>query len=193
MRITFDPFKAANIGLDLTEIAAELGTNADVSAGLNEVGKRQYTLRFSGKYSIDTLGELVLDWREGRPVLLRDVATVNLVMQDVSSILHQSGERSLALNVSPEPGVNVLEVMAEIKRTVVELQENELKRAGLVMAQSYDETVYINSSINMVRNNLLLGVSLAIVVLWWFLRRFRATLIVAFSHSFCVCCVRSWF
>ncbi|HKJ17379.1 MAG TPA: efflux RND transporter permease subunit [Xanthomonadales bacterium] len=188
VRITFDPFKAANIGLDLTQIAAEFGANADISAGLSEVGKRQYTLRFSGKYSIENLGELVLDWREGRPVLLGDVATVDLVMQDVSSILHQSGSRSLALNVAPEPGVNVLQVMDEIKRTVAELQENELKRAGLVMMQSYDETVYINSSINMVRNNLLLGVTLAIVVLWWFLRRFRATLIVAFSIPLCLLC-----
>lgn len=186
VRITFDPYKAANIGLDLTEIADELGTNSDVSAGINEVGKRQYTLRFSGKYDVENLGELVLAWRQGRPVLLRDVAKVELVMQDVTSVLHQSGRPSLALNISPEPGVNVLEVMAAVKATMADLQANELKRAGLEMMQSYDETVYINSSISMVRNNLLLGVTLAIIVLWWFLRRFRATLIVAFSIPLCL-------
>ena len=182
--ITFDPYKAANIGLDLTRISGEVGANADISAGTNEVGKRRYTLRFSGKYSIDTLGELVLDWRDGRPILLGDVATVDLVMQDVSSLLYQSGDKSLAVNVAPEPGVNVLEVMAAIRETVADLQANELNRAGLVIQQNYDETVYINSSITMVRNNLLLGVTLAIVVLWWFLRRFRATLIVALSIPF---------
>lgn len=186
VRITFDPFKAANIGLDLTQISAELGANADVSAGTSEVGKRQYTLRFSGKYDIDDLGDLVLAWRQGRPVLLRDVATVDLVMQDVTSVLHQSGQPSLAINVVPEPGVNVLEVMADIKATVADLQANELARAGLEISQSYDETVYINSSISMVRNNLLLGMTLAIVVLWWFLRRFRATLIVALAIPLCL-------
>ncbi len=186
VRITFDPFKAANMGLDLTEIAGEVGSNADVSAGSNEVGKRQYTLRFSGKYDIATLGELVLDWRQGRPVLLRDVASVELMMQDVTSVLHQSGARSIALNIIPEPGVNVLEVMAAVKDTMADLQANKLARAGLEMAQSYDETVYINSSISMVRNNLLLGVSLAVIVLWWFLRRFRATLIVALSIPLCL-------
>lgn len=186
VRITFDPFKAANIGLDLTQISAELGANADISAGTNEVGKRQYTLRFSGKYDIENLGDLVLDWRQGRPVLLRDVATVDLVMQDVTSVLHQSGRPSIAVNIIPEPGVNVLEVMADIKATVADLQGNELARAGLEISQSYDETVYINSSISMVRNNLLLGMSLAIVVLWWFLRRFRATLIVALSIPLCL-------
>lgn len=188
VRITFDPYKAANIGLDLTQVAPEFGANADISAGTNEVGKRQYTLRFSGKYDIASLGELVLDWRDGRPIQLGDVATVDLVMKDVSSVLHQSGQPSIAVNVSPEPGVNVLEVMAGIRETVADLQANELKRAGLSLEQGYDETVYINSSINMVRNNLLLGVTLAIIVLWWFLRRFRATLIVALAIPLCLLC-----
>ena len=188
VRITFDPFKAANIGLDLTQVAPEFGANADISAGINEVGKRQYTLRFSGKYDIESLSELVLDWRDGRSIRLGDVATIDLVMKDVSSVLHASGHPSIAVNVSPEPGVNVLEVMAALKETVADLQANELKRAGLELTQGYDETVYINSSIGMVRNNLLLGVSLAIVVLWWFLRRFRATLIVALSIPLCLLC-----
>jgi len=186
VRITFDPYKAANIGLDLTSVGTELGNNADVSAGVNEVGKRKYTLRFSGKYQVEDLGELVLDWRHGRPVLLRDVANVELVMQDRTSVLHQSGGRSIAINVIPEPGVNVLEVLSELKDTVAELQANELARAGLEMRQSYDESVYINSSISMVRNNLLLGMTLAVVVLWWFLRRFRATLIVALAIPLCL-------
>ncbi len=186
VRITFDPFKASNIGLDLTLIGSELGTNADVSAGISEVGKRQYTLRFSGKYDVDDLGDMILDWRQGRSIRLRDVATVDLVMQDVTSVLHQSGQQSISLNIIPEPGVNVLEVMAEIQAVMADLQANELRRVGLEMAQIYDETVYINASISMVRNNLLLGVTLAIVVLWWFLRRFRATLIVALSIPLCI-------
>ena len=44
-----------------------------------------------------------------------------------------------------------------------------------------DETIYINRSMALVRNNLLMGVALAVIVLWWFLRKFRATLIVALA------------
>lgn len=54
VRITFDPFKAAGIGLDLTGVSGELGANADVSGGSTEVGRRQYTLRFSGKYQLQS-------------------------------------------------------------------------------------------------------------------------------------------
>lgn len=186
VRITFDPFKAANIGLDLTQVSAELGSNADISAGLSEVGRRQYTLRFSGKYDIQTLGDLVLDWRGAKPVRLRDIATIDLTMVDRSTILHENGGPSIAVNATPESGVNVLDVMQGLRAAVAELSDNELPRAGLQMVNNYDETTYITASIGMVRNNLLLGMGLAVVVLWWFLRKFRATLVVALAIPLCL-------
>ncbi len=186
VRITFDPFKAANIGLDLTSISAELGANADVSAGSTEVGRRQYTVRFSGRYDVASLGELVLEWREGKPIRLKDIARIEMKMVDPATQLHQNGGPSLAVNVIPESGVNVLEVMNDLKAVIADLAENELARAGLTIHQVYDETIYVKSSIGMVRNNLLLGMSLAIVVLWWFLRKFRATLSVALSIPLCL-------
>lgn len=186
VRITFDPFKAANLGLDLTSIAGELGANADVSAGTSEVGRRQYTLRFSGKYDVESLGDLVLVWREGRPVRLRDVARVELAMVDPSGVLHQNGGPSIAINATPESGVNVFEVMAGLNAVVADLQANELQRNGLTMFGDFDQTEYITQSIGMVRNNLLVGMTLAVIVLWWFLRRFRATLVVALAIPLCL-------
>jgi multidrug efflux pump subunit AcrB len=186
VRITFDPFKAANIGLDLTNIASQLGSNSDVSAGLNEVGRREYTLRFNGKYDVNDLGDLILEWRDGKPIFLRDVARVEMAMVDATNILHQNGSAYIAINAMPEAGVNVYEIMSNIKVVVDDLAANELERAGLDIMQDYDETVYISASVGMVRNNLMLGISLAIVVLWWFLRKFRATLIVALSIPFCL-------
>ena len=185
VRITFDPYRAANMGIDLTRIPAQLGSNADVSAGMNEVGRRDYTIRFRGKYDADELGELVLEWREGRPVFLRDVAQVGMEMVDTTNILHESGRPSIAVYVVPETGVNVYEVMEGVKAEVRSMTENELARAGLKIAQNSDDTIYISASVGMVRNNLLLGVSLAVAVLWWFLRKFRATLIVALSIPLC--------
>lgn len=186
VRITFDPFKAANIGLDLTSVSSELGANANISAGSNEVGRRQYTIRFSGKYEVESLGDLVLKWRDGKPIRLKDIASIDMTMVDPSTMLHMNGGPSVAVNVIPESGVNVLEVMAAVKETVADLAANELDRAGLTISQNYDESLYVTGSINMVRNNLLLGMTLAVVVLWWFLRKFRATLIVALSIPLCL-------
>ncbi len=186
VRITFDPYKAASIGLDLTSISAGLGGNANISAGSTEVGRRQYTIRFSGKYAVESLGDMVLEWRDGEPVRLSDIARIEMTMVDPSSILHIDGSPAIGFRVMPESGVNVLEVMADLKIAVAELAANELDRAGLTVQQTYDETVYVVGSIKMVRNNLLLGMALAVVVLWWFLRKFRATLIVALAIPLCL-------
>jgi multidrug efflux pump subunit AcrB len=186
VRITFDPFKTANIGIDLTRVSSQLGSNADVSAGLNEVGRREYTLRFSGKYDVDSLGDLVLDWRGGKPILLRDVARVELTLVDPTTVLHQNGGPSIAVFVIPESGVNVYKIMSDLKATVADLAAHELDRAGLNIVQDSDDTIYISASVGMVRNNILLGITMAVIVLWWFLRKFRATLIVTLAIPVCL-------
>jgi multidrug efflux pump subunit AcrB len=186
IRITFDPYKAANIGLDLTSIAGEIGANSDVSGGNQEVGRRQYTLRFNGKYAIDSLGDLVLEWRDGKAILLRDIARIEKVMVEPRTILYQNGGPSIAMNVTPETGVNVLDVLKKVKAEVDELAENDLARAGLHIEMDYDQSEYVLASIGMVRNNLLLGMALAISVLWWFFRKFRATIIVALAIPLCL-------
>ena len=179
VRITFDPYKAAGLGVELPAAARLTGANQDVSGGDVSVGKRRYTLRFTGAFDAGELGELVLEWRDGLPVRLRDVADVEVALVDRKSFVLSNGVRSIAVNAHREIGVNVLEVMAGLKQAAAELIEGPLARAKLDFRQVYDETTYIHRSIEMVRNNLGLGVMLAIVVLWVFLRRFRATLLVA--------------
>jgi len=181
LRITFDPYKAAALGLNIPQLASTLGSNSDTSGGFNEVGRRKYTLRFSGKYGAKQLGEMVLDWRDGQPVLLRDVAKVEITLQDRTGILTLDGDPAIAMNAQAEQGVNVIAVMEELKAAMAELNAGPLKRVGLEMIQMSDETIYINRSMDLVRNNLMMGIGLAIIVLWWFLRKFRATLIVALA------------
>ncbi|MGX5200482.1 efflux RND transporter permease subunit [Aliikangiella sp. IMCC44632] len=179
LRVTFDPYQAAALGLNIPALAAKLSSNNDVSGGFNEVGRRKYTLRYSGKYGIEQLQEMVLEWRDGKPVLLRDVAKVELKLSDRTGILTLDGEPAIAMNAQAEQGVNVIQVMQGLKQAMQELNDGPLDRAGLKMIQMYDETRYIERSMALVQNNLLMGIALAVAVLWWFLRKFRATLIVA--------------
>jgi len=179
LRITFNPYKAAALGLDIPALAATFSSNADSSGGFNEVGRRKFTLRFAGKYAADSLKGMVLEWRDGKPVLLGDVAEIEMRLQDRTGILTLDGEPAIAMNAQAEQGVNVIEVMDGLKAAAKELNEGPLKKAGLHLIQMYDESVYIERSMSLVQNNLMLGILLAIAVLWWFLRKFQATLIVA--------------
>ena len=181
VRITFDPYETAALGIDIPTLAGLTGNNNDTSGGFNDIGRRQYTLRYAGKYDLPEFGEMVLDWRGGNPVRLRDIATIDLVMRDRTGLLLQNGQDSIAFNAMVEKGVNVLDVMDDLDVAIEELRTGVLARAGLNIEQIYDETTYIKESIAMLRTNLLLGIGLAISILWWFLRKFRATFMVALA------------
>lgn len=179
LRVTFNPYTAAALGIDLPKISSTLSNNSDSSGGFNEIGRRKYTLRYSGKYSPEKLQDMIIEWRDGQPILLKDIAKVELTFQDRTGILTLDGDPAIAMNTQVEQGVNVINVMKELKTAVKDLNQGILKREGLQLIQMYDETVYIGRSMALVKNNLLLGIILAVSVLWWFLRKFRATLIVA--------------
>ncbi len=186
VRITFDPWKAASKGIELPVASMLAGSGEDISGGFNEVGKRRYTLRFAGAYDADKLGELIIEWRDGRPIMLRDVAEVDIELQDRNSFVIARGDLVVAVNALRETGVNVLEVMDGLQEAVRELEEGPFKEEGLTVEQVYDETIYIERAIGLLRNNLGLGIILAVAVLWWFLRKLRATIIVAVAIPICV-------
>ena len=186
LRITFDPYKVASLGIQLDKVMKLAGTSKDVSGGFVDVGKREYSIRFAGKYAATDLGEMILEWRDGRPIYLRDVAIIEERFTDKESFVLTKGSLSMAINARRETGVNVLEVMTGLHAAVKELNNGPLKRANLTIEQVYDETLYIHRSIEMLRNNLGIGVVLAIAVLFLFLLKFPATLIVAASIPLCL-------
>lgn len=177
--LEFDPYRAAELGIQVPQIAALAARADDVSGGFVEVGRRQYTVRFEGRYAPEQLGELVLDWRDGRPVRLGDIATIAVRRSDRNGFTIQNNNPAIAIRVDRESGANVLETLTAVKAEVAALRDGPLVASGLTIAQSFDASVFIRRAIALVSNNLLLGVLLAVGVLWWFLRRARATLLVA--------------
>ncbi len=186
VRISYDPYQAAALGVDLTQLGAVGGNFNNTSMGTKDVGKRKYTMRFESKYDYQALSDYVVDWREGRPIYLKDIAEIDVVLQDPSGLILQNGGPSIAANIIPEAGVNLLDLMDDIKLKVSDLQETVLDQAGLRISQVYDESIYTNGSVDMVRNNLILGMLLAIFILWAFLRKTTPALIVAVSIPICL-------
>jgi multidrug efflux pump subunit AcrB len=179
LQITIDPYRAAEFGVELGTVAAKTGRSADVSGGFVDVGRRQYTMRFEGRYSPEQFKNLILEWRDGRPIRLGDIATVEATRGDRNGIVIQNGNPAMALRVDRANGANVLGTLSLVKDAVAELREGPLASAGLGIEQSFDASVFINRAVTMVSSNIILGVLLAIGVLWWFLRDMRATLLIA--------------
>ena len=179
VNISLDLDQAAALGITIPQIAQQAARATDVSGGFFESGRRQYTLRFAGRYSPEQLGDLILSWRDGRPVRLGDVATVEIKRPDKRFYAYQNGNPAIGLRIDRESGANVLATLNEVKRVVAELREGVLKENGLGIEQSFDSSLFINRAINLLSGNLFAGVLLAVGCLWWFLRDRRATLLIA--------------
>lgn len=186
VRITVDLQKAAALGVGIPEIARLAASANNVSAGQLDVGRRQYALRYAGRYDVKQLGELVLAWRDGQPVRLSDVAVVETRPPDKLNYSHQNGNPAINLRVIRAPGANVLGTLTEVKRVVAELREGPMAERGLGIEQSFDASLFITRAVNLLVENLIVGALLALVCVWWFMRNVRATIIIATTIPVCL-------
>ena len=186
LQIVFDPARAAELGIQIPRIAQVAGSADDVSGGFVDIGRRQYTMRFAGRYSMDQFADLVIEWRDGRPVRLGDIATIQVRRGDRSDLALQNGNPAIGIQIMKENDANVLETLTAVKAEIESLRDNELKKMGLSIAQSFDPSVFIDQAIDMVTGNLFAGVVLAVAVLWYFVRDRRATLLVGLSIPICL-------
>ena len=184
--IVFDPWRAAELGISIPELAQRVASGFDVSGGSLNIGRREYKLRLAGKYQIDELSNMVVAWRDGRPVYLRDIAEAGTSRGRERTLRVQNGNPAIAMQIFRESGANALEALLAIKEEVARLNEEVLEPEGVLMAQSFDASVFIKRALNMVSTSLLFGILLATGILWGFLRRWRATLMIAMAIPICL-------
>lgn len=179
LTITLNLERAAALGIQIPQVADVAARATDVSGGVVEAGRREYVLRFAGRYSPEALGNLILAWRDGRPVRLGDVATVEVKRPEQRFFAYQNGNPAIGLRILRESGANVLDTLDRVKAVVEEIREKDLEPQGLDIRQSFDASVFINRAIGLLSGSLGAGVLLAVGCLWWFLRDVRATALIA--------------
>lgn len=179
LAVELDPVKAAALGIELSTITSRMAQSRDSSGGFKESGRRRFALRFSGRYSPEQLGDLVLSWRQGQPVYLRDVATITVQSPERQSMSWQNGNPAIGLRLARMQGANVLATLEAVQQVVGELRQGVLAERGLGIEQSFDPALFINRAVGLLGGNLIAGVLLAVGCLWWFLRDRRATLLIA--------------
>ncbi|WP_138380015.1 efflux RND transporter permease subunit [Luteithermobacter gelatinilyticus] len=186
VQIVFDPFRAAQLGIKIPDVAALAGQARDVSGGFIENGRRRYTLRFNGRYTPDYLGDLILEWRDGTPIRLGDIADIRVDRPKRTDVGIQNGNPALSLRIVKENGANVLATIEKVNALADQLNEGMLKDNGLIMQKSFDPSVFIKRAIGLLSSNLVIGVAFAVGILWWFLRQTRATFIIATTIPICL-------
>ncbi|WP_444929469.1 efflux RND transporter permease subunit [Microbulbifer sp. SSSA002] len=179
LQVIFDPWKAAELGIQLPTVGRQLASARDVSGGFTDVGRRRYTLRFTGEYKPEELSGLILEWRDGQPVRLGDIAEVKVGPSEARGVATQNGNPAVSLRIDRTNDANMLATLDRVKQKVAELNQTRLKDEKLILVQSFDASIFVYRALNLLGGNMILGIVLAVGVLWWFMRRMRATLIVA--------------
>lgn len=185
MQVIVDPYRLAAARISARDVERALQRwNQNVSGGTINLGKRDYTYRTMGEFtSAEDVAEAVIAERPGGAVRVRDIGRVVDGFRKQFAFVRSQGEYVLALPCRRETGSNVPATMDRLKEQirVVNAEILPTKHPDLRLEQTYDETIYIHSALDLVRNNIFLGGALTIVVLVVFLRSISATGIVALS------------
>ncbi|HZR37316.1 MAG TPA: efflux RND transporter permease subunit [Nevskia sp.] len=181
VQVNFDPYRAAALGVSVDQIGAALGRAQDASAGFSDVGRRQFTVRFTGREPVAELGGLILAWNKERPVYLRDLAEVKVGLADRQNYTFRNGKPAYYIQLTRANGSNTVAIIDGVRQAIAELNEGVLKSEGLFIEQSWDASIYIRRAIGFVRESLLVGILLAVGGLWYFLRGPRALAVIAFT------------
>ncbi|MEQ8635136.1 efflux RND transporter permease subunit [Gimesia maris] len=180
LQVVVDSEQLAARQLTISDVRNVLrGQNEDTSAGDFWEGKRRWVVRTLGQFrNKEEVENQLLAVSNGAPVYVRDVAEVRLGYKKPDGLVRRFGESSIAINCVRETGANVLDIMDGLREAVKDIDENILKPRGLQLVQVYDETDYIYSSVDLVKNNIFIGGALTMIVLMSFLHLGIRTLIV---------------
>lgn len=165
-------------GLSISYLAQIIGAeNLNLPGGEVEKGNQKLTIRSTGEFqSIEEIRDLLIPLPTGGQIQLRDIADVNIGYKDITSITKADGEQTVAVSVQKQSGTNTVEIVDDVLAAAVAFsQQNQDLKIETVM----DQSTSIRDSINTVKNELLMGGLLAVVVVFLFFHNIRTTLITA--------------
>ena len=181
VHVTFDPHRLAALGLTPQRLAQTVIAARDVSAGFADVGRRQFTVRVTGREPVADLGDLVVGWSEDRPLYLRDVADVRTEHVEARWFSYRSGVPAYYITLNRTSDSNTVELIDGLKVALEELNAGPLANEQLMIEISWDASVYVRRAIGFVEESLAIGILLAVGGLWYFLRGPRALLVIGAS------------
>ena len=181
MHIIVQPERLAAYGLTISELIDILrAENINISAGIMGVGRRDYRIRALGEFqSVKDIENIVIRSSGQQRILVSDLATVKFGYQKLTDATLHLGQEGIAIGIKPEPDANILELSDRLEAVVKGLNSEKLASEKIELDWVYDQRPYIRGAIKLVRQNIFIGGTLAVIVLLIFLRSFVSTVVVA--------------
>lgn len=181
IQVQVDPQKLEAYGLSLSQLSGILAAeNMDLPVGAIEMGWSEYTLRVPGELTdISQLSSVVVGQDQGRLVHLGDIAGVSDGHADVQMEARFDGAPGVVMMIQKQSGANTVEVAEAVKAKIEELKRN--LPADVEIIPFMDSSEYIQLAIKSLRTAFLLGFLGVMVVVLFFLRRVRSTIVIGLT------------
>jgi multidrug efflux pump subunit AcrB len=178
IRVDLDPSKLQALGVTAADVNQQLSsTNADYGAGRGEVGGREQAIRtLGGARTLEALGETKISLPGGKQVRLSEISKVTDSTEEARSFARFNGDAVVTFSIFRAKGSSSTEVGERVAKRIEEIK----KVPGAAAFSLVDDTVYfIHGNYVAAMESLIEGAILAVIVVFLFLRDWRATLISA--------------
>src|SRR5262245_12358858 len=177
VRVQVNPKALASVGMSMDDLRAAVAAgNVNQAKGSFDGPSRASTIDANDQLkSEEDYRNLIIAWRNGAPIRLRDVADVVNSAENVRLAAWVNRDAGVVLNIQRQPGANVIQTVDRIKALLPQLQAG--LPASVDVKMLTDRTVTIRASVADVQFELMLAVALVVMVIFLFLRNVRATII----------------
>ncbi len=178
LRVEPDTAKMAQSGVSLTQIEQALrGFAGNAGGGFIDLNSREYLIRHLGRTNrAEDLAGLAVAWKDGRPILLEQVARVSYAAGLKRGDAGYNGVPAVVISVQKQPAADTVKLTADIEAALAELKQG--LPAGLAAPRVlFRQADFIQSSIGNVAEALRDGAIMVAIVLFAFLLSVRTTLI----------------
>ncbi|MBN9502204.1 MAG: hypothetical protein BGO01_19170 [Armatimonadetes bacterium 55-13] len=178
--VDVDTAKLEAYGIGLADVMKRIqAENISVPAGIAKDGAREYTIRSVGYFtSIADAKLMPLGSYSGRNVTLGEVANVRDDSQEERIFTRMNGDPAVAVSITKQTGANTVDAAQAVEAKVKEI---EARYPQLKFGKAYDQSGFIEKSIDELKETAMIGGVLAILVIMFFLRSVRSTMVVALS------------
>ena len=179
IRVWLDRERLAARNITVAEVERALrANNVELPAGSVDSSTRNFTVRAEGRLStVEEFRELVIRRNNNELLRLGEVANVYMGVESDVGRLRANGQTAIGMGIIRQSKANTVAVSDAVKAELEKIRET--LPPEVTIAESYDESIFIRASIKEVVITLAIAVSLVILVIFLFLRSWRATLIPA--------------
>ena len=181
IQVYCDPHKLQAYGLSISQVSSIIAyENRNVPSGNIDIGQETYSLRIQKEFKDPSeLLDIVLGYRNGNAIYLRDVATVIDDMAEKEQQAFTEGRRSAQIAIQKQTGANTVDVIRDVKKELVKIEKTLPPDIEISMVM--DSSDNIINTINSLKETIIITFLVVMLVVYVFLGRWRATFIVIIS------------